>query len=84
MPSLRISLQGDISDEEPRKDRLQQLESLDKKRIKVVEHQKAYHEKLNKAFGKNVKSKLFKIQDLILKENINKIAMNDEVKEILS
>ena len=35
VPSLRISLQGDILDEEDRQQRLQQLKLLDEKGIKV-------------------------------------------------
>lgn len=80
IPSLRISLQGDISNEEARKVRLQQLESLDEKRIKAIEHQKLYHEKIKRAFGKRIKAKEFKVEDLVLKENINKIIANDETK----
>lgn len=37
LPSLRISLQGEISDEEARKARLHQLESLDEKIIKAID-----------------------------------------------
>jgi len=56
------------------------LESLDEKRIKEIENQKAYHAKLKRVFGKKIKLKEFNVGDLILKENINKIAANDEVK----
>lgn len=57
---------------------------MDKKRIKAIEHQKAYHAKLKRAFGKNIKVKEFKVGDLVLKENINETTTNDEVKENLS
>ena len=56
------------------------MESLDEKRIREIEHQKVYHVKLKRAFGKKIKSKEFKVGDLVLKENINKLATNDEVK----
>ena len=57
------------------------MEALDEKRIRGIENQKAYHKKLKRVFGKKIKPKEFKIRDLVLKENINKIATNDEVKE---
>ena len=57
IPSLRISLQGDISNEDARKARLQQLELLDEKRIKSIEHQKLYHAKLKREFGNKIKVK---------------------------
>jgi len=57
VPLLRISLQGEISNEEARKARLQQLDLLDEKIIRAIEHQKVYHVKLKRAFGKKIKSK---------------------------
>lgn len=36
--SLRISLHGDIQDEDARKANLKQLEALNEKRIHVIEH----------------------------------------------
>ena len=78
--SLKISLQGDISNEDARKARLQHLESLDEKRIRAIEHQKVYHAKLKRAFGKKIKAKEFKVADLVLIENINKTIANDEAK----
>lgn len=35
---------------------------------------------MKRAFGKKVKAKEFKVGDLVLKENINKITINDEAK----
>lgn len=55
--SLKISLQGDITDEDSRKARFQQLESLDEKRIRAIEHQKVYHAKLKKSICKGNKGK---------------------------
>lgn len=57
IPSLKISLQGEIFDEDIRKARLQQLELLDEKRIRAIEHQKIYHVKLKRAFGSKIKAK---------------------------
>jgi len=53
---------------------------LDEKRLRAIKHQKVYHAKLKSAFGKKIKTKEFKVGDFVLKENINKIATNDEVK----
>ena len=57
IPSLTISLHGDISDEDARKARLQQLKLLDVKRIRVIKHQKVYHAKIKREFGKKIKGK---------------------------
>lgn len=78
--SLRIFLQGDIPYEEVRQARLQQLELLDEKRIRAIAHHKVYYAKLQRDFHKKIKIKEFKVDDLVLKENINKIAANDETK----
>lgn len=80
IPSLKISLQGDIPYEDARKARLQQLEMLDGKRIRAIEHQKVYNAKLKREFGKKIKATQFKIGDLILKENINKTTANEKAK----
>jgi len=50
---------------------------LDEKRNRAIEHQKVYHAKLKRPFGKKIKGKEFKIGELFLKENINKIATNE-------
>lgn len=75
-----ILLHGDMLDENTRKIRLWQLEVLDEKRIHYTEHSKAYHEKFKISFEKKIKPKNFQAGYLILKENINKIIANDEVK----
>ena len=80
IPPLRISLQGDILNEGARKVRLQQLELLDEKRIKAIDHQKVYHAKIKREFGNNIKDKEFNVGDIVLKENINKIIANEEAK----
>lgn len=46
IPFLRISLHGDIQDEDVIKVRLQQLEPLVEKIIHTIEHQKAYHTRI--------------------------------------
>lgn len=66
IPNLRISLQ--------------QLKSLDEKRIKAIEHHKGYHAKLKRSFSKKIKVKEFKVDDLVLKENINKTIANNKFK----
>jgi len=53
---------------------------LDEKRIRPIEHQKGYHAKIKREFRKKIKSKEFKIGDLVLKENINKTTTNNETK----
>lgn len=67
IPSLRISLQGDIQDEDAQKERLQELEALDEKWIHAIEHQKAYYARLKWDFGKKIKPKMFQVGDLVLK-----------------
>ena len=53
---------------------------LYEKRIRAIEHQKVYHAKFKRAFGKKIKYKEFKRGDLVLKENINKTTTNEEAK----
>lgn len=48
--------------------------------IHAIKHHKAYHEKLKRAFEKMINPKIFQVGYLVLKENINKIIANDEVK----
>lgn len=44
------------------------MESLDEKQIKEIEHHKAYHAKMKRAFGKNIKIEEFKVGELVLKK----------------
>lgn len=80
IPPLMISLQGYIQDKNYIKARLQQLEALGEKKIHAIKYQKPYHARIKRDFSKNIKPKLFKVGDLVLKKNINKIVANDEVK----
>lgn len=54
--------------------------SLDEKIIHVIKHQKVYQVRLKRAYENKIKPKYFQVRDLVLKENINKITTNDEVK----
>lgn len=53
---------------------------MDEKRIHEIEHQKVYHANIKRIYEKNIKPNYFQVGDLALKENINKITTNDDVK----
>ena len=69
IPSLRINLSEQISDEKIRQTRLDQLLLLDEKRINALEHMRVYQERIKRAFDKKALIREFKIGDLVLKEN---------------
>ena len=69
IPSLRINLSEQISDEEIRQIRLDQLLLLDEKCINALEHMRVYQERIKWAFDKRALIHEFEIGDLVLKEN---------------
>jgi len=81
IPSLCVSLDGLIPDEDRRKDRLAQLEVLDDKRVNALEHLRVYHSHIQQAYRKKIIPKYFKVGDLVLKENLaNTKALENEKK----
>ena len=69
-PSLRISLRGQISDDEYRVARLTQLDLLDEKRQQSYDHLTVYQNRLKRNFHKKVLPRHFQPGDMVLKENM--------------
>ena len=57
MGSLRIALKQHISETEWAKDRFDQLNLLDERRLRASDHVQAYQRKMTRAFRKQVKPK---------------------------
>jgi len=69
LPSLRVSLKGLILDEEYRVSKLQELELLEERRQKAFDHLKAYQQMMSRSYNHRVRPRVFKVGDLVLKEN---------------
>ncbi|KAM2252327.1 hypothetical protein FF2_006669 [Malus domestica] len=66
IPSLRMTLQEGLTDEENAKLRIQELEALDEKRLEAQQHLECYQARLSKAFNKKVFPRSFQMGDLVL------------------
>ncbi|KAG9458863.1 hypothetical protein H6P81_003371 [Aristolochia fimbriata] len=66
IPSLRVSLREGLTEEENVRLRLQELESLDEKRLEAQQRLECYQARLTRAFNKNVKLRSFQKGDLVL------------------
>ena len=65
--SLRVALEHQISETEWAQPRYDQLNLLDKRRLRATDHVQAYQRKLTCAFRKRVKLGRFQKGDLVLK-----------------
>lgn len=85
IPSLPVSLDGLILDEDRRKARLTQLEVLDEKYVNALEYLCVHHYRIQKAYSKKIKPKKFNVGDLVLKKNLtNTKALENERKVSLN
>jgi len=66
IPSLRITLTTEMTDEEKHWLRVQELEALDDKRLQTQQQIELYQDRISRAFNKKVKEQTFKKGDLIL------------------
>ncbi|KAM2835940.1 hypothetical protein PS2_032803 [Malus domestica] len=66
IPSLRMAIQEGLTDEENAKLHLQELETLDKRRLEAQQHLECDQAQLSKAFNKKVHLRFFQIGDLVL------------------
>ncbi|KAM1018587.1 hypothetical protein ACFX2C_040197 [Malus domestica] len=66
IPSLRMVIQEGLTDEENANLRLQELESLDERRLEAQQHLECYQARLSKAFNKKVRPRSFQTGDLVL------------------
>ncbi|KAH9310030.1 hypothetical protein KI387_037941, partial [Taxus chinensis] len=69
IPSLCISLQDMLTDDDFHQDRLAQLELLDKRHLHALDHLKSTKKRIKRAYEKRVHERTFKVGDLVLKEN---------------
>ena len=65
--SLRLALEHQIPEMDWLQANYDQLNLLDEKRLRVVDHMHAYQRKMVRAFRKRVKSRKFQKGDLVLK-----------------
>ena len=65
--SLRVALEHQIIEMDWLRARYNQLNLLDEKRLRAVDHMHAYQRKMARAFRKRVKPRKFKKGDLVLK-----------------
>ncbi|KAG9453432.1 hypothetical protein H6P81_006336 [Aristolochia fimbriata] len=66
IPSLRVALREGLTEEENIQLRLQELESLDEKRLEAQQRLECYQARLTRAFNKKVKFRSFQKGDLVL------------------
>ena len=67
MGSLRVPLEQQIPEVDWAQARLDQLNLLDERRLRAVDHVRAYQRKMTLAFKKRVKPRPLRIGDLVLK-----------------
>ena len=66
IPSLRVALTAEMTTEEKHRQRLQELEALDDKRLQAQQQIELYQARITRAFNKKVKARTFKKGDLVL------------------
>ena len=66
IPSLRVALREEITDEENTTLRLEELESLDEKRLRAQQSLELYRARISKAYNKLVRPRAFAVGDLVL------------------
>ena len=67
MGSLKVALEHQKSKIEWAQSRYDQLNLLDERRLRAIDHVQAYQRKMTRAFGKRVKPRKFQKGDLVLK-----------------
>jgi len=66
IPSLRVALTAEMTNEEKHRLRLQELEALDDKHMQAQQQIELYQARITRAFNKKVKERTFKKGDLVL------------------
>jgi len=66
IPSLRVALTAEMTNEEKHRLRLQEQEALDNKRLQAQQQIELYQARITRAFNKKVKERTFKKGDLVL------------------
>ncbi|WKA02825.1 hypothetical protein VitviT2T_020978 [Vitis vinifera] len=66
IPSLKIAIHEGLTNEDNAKLRLQELETLDEKRLEAQQLLECYQARLSRAFNKKIRLRSFQIGDLVL------------------
>jgi len=66
IPSLRVALTTEMTNEEKYRLQLQELEALDDKRLQAQQQIEFYQARITRAFNKKVRERTFKKGDLVL------------------
>ncbi|XP_038687483.1 uncharacterized protein LOC119986862 [Tripterygium wilfordii] len=66
IPSLRIAIQEGLTTEQNAQLRLEELESLDERRLEAQKRLECYQARMSRAFNKKVRPRSFQIGDLVL------------------
>ena len=66
IPSLRVAMTAEMTNDEKHQLRLQELEALDDKRLQAQQQIELYQARITRAFNKKVKERTFKKGDLVL------------------
>ena len=66
IPSLCVALTTEMTTEEKHRQRLQELEALDDRRLQAQQQIELYQARITRAFNKKVKVRTFKKGDLVL------------------
>ena len=67
IPSLRVILENEVNEIDWVQNRYNELALLDERRLKAMEHIRAYQKRMARAFDKRVKPRDIKVGDLVLK-----------------
>ena len=70
IPSLRILAQAKLSEAEWIRQRHEQLNLVDEKRVKAICHGQAYQKRVAKSFNRKVKLRNFTVGDLVVKKTL--------------
>ena len=66
IPSLRLAIQEELTEEENAWLRLAELEALDEKRLEAQQNLERYQARLSRAFNKKVRLRCFQVGDQVL------------------
>src|SRR4051812_37062771 len=66
IPSLRIAIASSMTEEEKDKQRLAQLEELNKKRLKAQQQIELYQARMARAYNKGIRRQTFEKEELVL------------------
>ncbi|XP_074288214.1 uncharacterized protein LOC141613381 [Silene latifolia] len=66
IPSLRIAIQEELTEDENDKLRLAELEALDEKRLDAQQKLQCYQARMSRAFNKKIRPRSFQVGDLVL------------------